>query len=221
VHPFDLPDVIPIFPLPGTVLLPAEIMPLHIFEPRYREMVRDALSGHKIIGMVQPMPGHEEEIAGSPPVRPVGCAGLIAKHLELPDGRFLIWLLGVDKFRINEELQTLTRYRQVRILREAGRTSDGSTSDTAHLREWLLSSVPLVVSEEKAKVDELVQELSGLDDRQLIAVSSQLLGLSGERKQRLLEARELEERYLLLHEAVERAIRERPELLRFDPRQIN
>jgi Lon protease-like protein len=221
VPPIDLPDVIPIFPLPGTVLLPAEIMPLHIFEPRYRDMVRDALSGHKIIGMVQPMPGHEDEIAGAPPVRPVGCAGFIAKHLELPDGRFLIWLIGVDKFRINEELQTLTRYRQVRISRDSRQISGGSPGETDHLREWLLSSVPLVVGEEKVKVDALTDELTALDDQQLIAVSSQLLGLSGDRKQRLLEAREVGERYLLLHEAVEQVIRERPELLRFDPRQIN
>ena len=217
----DMPDVIPIFPLPGTVLLPSEIMPLHIFEPRYRDMVRDALGGHKIIGMVQPMPGFEEEISGEPPVRPVGCAGFIAKHLELPDGRFLIWLLGVDKFRIDEELHTLTRYRQVRIVRDSAFAGRESPEDCSPLREWLLSSVPLFISEDRAKLDALVEELSALDDHQLVAVSCRLLGLSGELKQRLLEARELEERYRLLHEAVEGAIFARPELLRFDPREIN
>src|SRR5215203_6967938 len=98
-----LPATIPIFPLPNVVLFPNVFLPLHIFEPRYREMVADALDGDRLIGMVLLRPGWEGDYEGRPPVFPVGCAGVITHAERLADGRFNIVLRGMEKFRITRE----------------------------------------------------------------------------------------------------------------------
>src|SRR5688572_21715434 len=98
-----LPPTIPIFPLDKVVLFPNVFMPLHIFEPRYRAMVSDALAGDRIIGMVLLKPGFEADYEGRPPVYPIGCAGVITHSEALPDGRFNIVLRGIEKFRISGE----------------------------------------------------------------------------------------------------------------------
>jgi uncharacterized protein len=98
-----LPPTIPIFPLPNVVLFPNVFLPLHIFEPRYREMVNDALAGDRIIGMVLLKPGYEADYEGRPPVYPVGCAGVITHAEPLDDGRFNIVLRGLEKFRVTGE----------------------------------------------------------------------------------------------------------------------
>jgi Lon protease-like protein len=100
-----LSPTIPIFPLPNVVLFPNVFLPLHVFEPRYRQMVTDALAGERMIGMVLLQPGYEEDYEGTPPVYPVGCAGLITHVERLAEGRFNIVLRGLERFRIvNEEL---------------------------------------------------------------------------------------------------------------------
>ena len=113
--PGDLPDVIPVFPLPGALLLPRGQMPLNIFEPRYLAMVDDALrSGHRLIGMIQPddaHPGPEDK----PNLYKVGCVGRITQLAETGDGRYLIQLTGIARFRIEEELSVKTAYRQCRV----------------------------------------------------------------------------------------------------------
>jgi hypothetical protein len=98
-----LPPTIPIFPLPNAVLFPNVFMPLHIFEPRYRAMVADALVGDRIIGMVLLKPGFEADYEGRPPVYPVGCAGVVTHSERLADGRYNIVLRGIEKFRITGE----------------------------------------------------------------------------------------------------------------------
>jgi hypothetical protein len=98
-----LPPTIPIFPLPNAVLFPNVFMPLHIFEPRYRAMVNDALDGDRIIGMVLLQPGYEADYEGRPPVYAIGCAGVITHAERLGDGRFNIVLRGIEKFRITGE----------------------------------------------------------------------------------------------------------------------
>jgi Lon protease-like protein len=98
-----LPPTIPIFPLPNVVLFPNVFLPLHIFESRYREMVKDALASDRIIGMVLLQPGYEANYEGRPPVYPVGCAGVITHSEPLPDGRFNIVLRGLEKFRMVSE----------------------------------------------------------------------------------------------------------------------
>ena len=98
-----LPPTIPIFPLPNVVLFPHVFLPLHIFEPRYREMVADALEGDRLIGMVLLRPGWEGHYEGRPPVYPIGCAGVISHHEQMPDGRYNIVLRGLEKFRVLDE----------------------------------------------------------------------------------------------------------------------
>src|ERR1700756_4926005 len=106
----ELPSVLPIFPLAGVLLLPRGRLPLNIFEPRYLAMTRDALAGERMIGMVQPT---DPRVVGeNPPVYPTGCAGRITSFSETDDGRFLITLTGVSRFRIREELPLLEGYRR-------------------------------------------------------------------------------------------------------------
>jgi Lon protease-like protein len=108
----DCPPTLPIFPLPGALLLPRGQMPLNIFEPRYLAMIDDALKGSRMIGMIQPEADAAESSA--PPVYAVGCAGRITQFSETGDGRYLITLSGVARFRVVEELSVTTPYRQVR-----------------------------------------------------------------------------------------------------------
>ncbi len=101
-----LPETIPIFPLQDVTLFPNSAAPLHIFEPRYRAMVADALEGDSIIGMILLEPGHEAEYEGRPPIYEIGCAGIIIAVEELPDGRYNIVLEGLMKFRVLSEDST-------------------------------------------------------------------------------------------------------------------
>ncbi len=116
--PADLPGRIPIFPLGGALLLPRGQLPLNIFEPRYVAMTNAAISGDRIIGMIQP--ANDEAIAGQsdaaakPEVYTVGCAGRITSFSETEDDRILITLTGIARFRIVEEMATVTQYRMVR-----------------------------------------------------------------------------------------------------------
>lgn len=115
LSPADLPPVIPVFPLTGALLLPRAELPLNIFEPRYLNMIDDAMAGDRIIGLVQPKGG----TPALPSLSPVGCAGRITSFAETSDGRYLITLTGVSRFRIAAELPSKTPYRQVRAAFEA------------------------------------------------------------------------------------------------------
>src|SRR3954467_2445985 len=96
-------DLLPLFPLPNVVLFPGVFLPLHIFEPRYREMVADALAADRLIGMALLRDGWESDYEGHPPVFSVGCSGLITHCEKLQDGRFNLILRGLDRFRIVDE----------------------------------------------------------------------------------------------------------------------
>jgi Lon protease-like protein len=111
----DLPENIPVFPLPGALLLPRGQMPLNIFEPRYLAMVDDSLrDGHRLIGMIQPDPAHPGP-DDKPTLFKVGCVGRITQIAESGDGRYLLQLTGVARFRVEEELNVATAYRQCRV----------------------------------------------------------------------------------------------------------
>jgi hypothetical protein len=114
--PSALPAVIPVFPLPGALLLPRGQMPLNIFEPRYLAMIDDALrAGHRLIGMIQPDAGHPAADQNKPPLFDIGCVGRITQFAESGDGRYLIQLTGVARFRIEEELVVDMPYRQCQV----------------------------------------------------------------------------------------------------------
>jgi uncharacterized protein len=106
----DLPQVIPVFPLGGAILLPRGQLPLNIFEPRYLNMIDDAMAGDRLIGMIQPSGG----APSLPALSPVGCVGKVTSFAETSDGRYLITLTGISRFRVLSELPAQTPYRQVR-----------------------------------------------------------------------------------------------------------
>ncbi|MGY6548038.1 MAG: LON peptidase substrate-binding domain-containing protein [Roseinatronobacter sp.] len=109
----DFPDLIPIFPLPGALLLPRARLPLHIFEPRYLAMIDDCLkTPHRLIGMIQPrdIPGSDAR-----PLHAIGCAGRLTAFSETEDGRYLITLSGKSRFRIREEISGFTPYRRTKV----------------------------------------------------------------------------------------------------------
>jgi hypothetical protein len=113
--PVDLPNVIPVFPLPGALLLPRGQMPLNIFEPRYLALVDDSFrAGHRLIGMIQPDPAHPGS-EKRPTLFKIGCIGRITQLAETGDGRYVIQLTGIARFRIAEELEVATAYRQCRV----------------------------------------------------------------------------------------------------------
>jgi Lon protease-like protein len=112
--PQDLADIIPVFPLPGALLLPRGQMPLNIFEPRYLAMIEEALRTNRVIGMIQP----DAEAGGTPLVPklyPVGCAGRITQFAETGDGRYLVTLTGIARFRVEEEVPTTLPFRLCRV----------------------------------------------------------------------------------------------------------
>ncbi|KPF84586.1 peptidase S16 [alpha proteobacterium AAP38] len=114
-NPFDLPhdqlpDTIPVFPLTGVLLLPRGKLPLNIFEPRYLNMVQDALASNRLIGMIQPRDGG---MGNHPPLYDTGCVGRITSFSETEDGRFLITLTGISRFRIAGEVPTTRGYRRI------------------------------------------------------------------------------------------------------------
>jgi uncharacterized protein len=113
--PADLPEIVPVFPLAGALLLPRGQMPLNIFEPRYLEMVDDALrDSHRLIGMIQPDPAHPGT-PDRPGVYRIGCVGRITHLAETGDGRYLLQLTGVARFRVVGELKVATAYRQCTV----------------------------------------------------------------------------------------------------------
>jgi uncharacterized protein len=116
--PGDVADVIPVFPLPGALLLPRGQMPLNIFEPRYVAMIDEALrSGLRLIGMIQPDPAHPGP-QSKPNLYKIGCVGRITQIAETGDGRYLLQLTGVSRFRVEEELKVATPFRQCRVTYE-------------------------------------------------------------------------------------------------------
>lgn len=108
----DLPETIPVFPLAGALLLPRARLPLNIFEPRYLAMLDDTLKAeHRLIGMIQPIEAADSD--GTPPLQRIGCAGRVTSFTETEDGRYLVVLTGVSRFRVAEEIEGFAPYRRV------------------------------------------------------------------------------------------------------------
>jgi Lon protease-like protein len=193
-----LPPTIPIFPLPNAVLFPNVFLPLHIFEPRYREMVSDALAGDRIIGMALLRPGWEPEYEGRPPVYAIGCAGLITHAERLPDGRFNIVLRGLEKFRIVDEDDSRPyRIAQVDSLLELMKDEDREEMRAARRRLEAL----LVPQAEGRGADPKVPP--SMPDEDLVNALAQYLELEPVEKQALLEREGLLERCRSLIELLE------------------
>jgi len=188
----DLPLVIPVFPLDGALLLPGGQLPLNIFEPRYLNMFDDAMSGERIIGMVQTRPGGDVE---RPNLAPVGCAGRVTSFAETSDGRYLVTLTGVCRFRVGDELPARGPYRQVRAdftTFEADLREGAPDSATAGDPSSLLNALRRYLDHRGLAIDWSSAEAAPSDA--LINSLAMALPFEPVEKQALLEAPTLAER---------------------------
>lgn len=199
----ELPPAIPVFPLSRTIMLPRARLPLNIFEPRYLALVDGALAGDRLIGMIQPRVSEFEQ--DRPELFDVGCAGRITQFGETGDGRYLITLTGICRFRVARELSTTTPYRQV----EADWSSFESdlSPDMSELpfeRQSLIDSIRTYFSKFGQQVD--WQSMAAAPAEALIGSLAAICPFSVEEKQALLEAKDLKTRAEILTSLIEMAI---------------
>lgn len=189
--PSDLPQVIPVFPLDGALLLPGGELPLRIFEPRYLNLVDDVMAGDRMIGMVQTRAGGERT---RPNLAHVGCAGRITSFNETSDGTYLITLTGVCRFEAGEELAVRTPYRQVRTTFAPffGDLADDEVDTDAFDRKRFAVALKKYLNRRELDIDWDTAETAPLES----LVNSLAMGLPFEplEKQALLEAPTLVER---------------------------
>jgi hypothetical protein len=195
--PIDLPQVVPVFPLPGALLLPRGQMPLNIFEPRYLAMIDDALrDGHRMVGIIQPDASHGGT-AEKPALFKIGCVGRITQLAESGDGRYLLELTGVARFRLEEELPVKTAYRQFRVT-FAPFADDfvARKGEEAVDREAVLTALRAFM-----KANDLKADWEGIDqapNEALVNALSMMSPYGPAEKQALLEAPDLKTRAELL-----------------------
>ena len=139
--PDDLPETIPVFPLPGALLLPHGHLPLNIFEPRYLNLTADALGQGRMMGMVQPVHAEPDPVSDTAELYRTGCLGRITSFAETDDGRFLITLTGVSRFRIAGELESVRGYRRVSARYDAFAHDLQEDADATADRQRLLDAV--------------------------------------------------------------------------------
>jgi|SRR6056297_20062 len=200
----DLPEVIPVFPLPGALLLPRSRLPLHLFEPRYLAMLDDALkTPGRLIGMVQPNPGRKGDSAG---LHMIGCVGRVTQFSETEDGRYMITLTGMSRFRILEEVEGFQPYRRARVSWSGfERDMSAPDPDTGFDRDRFLDLLNRYFTSRDLQTD--WESLEQADDELLINSLSMLLGFEPEDKQALLEAPSLSTRRETLVTLIEYALR--------------
>ena len=207
----DLPGMIPVFPLAGAILLPRGQLPLNIFEPRYLKMIDDAMRTERIIGMVQPdgeaailasqMPGE------TPPLCGIGCAGRITSWAETGDGRLVITLTGIARFRLHDELAAVTPYRQFNVSWDefAGDLVAGEGQEEVS-RERLPEILKEYLDTHGLQADWRAIKLSS--NETLVNSLCTISPYGPREKQALLEARTLEDRNQMLIALTEKALRE-------------
>jgi Lon protease-like protein len=187
----DLPDIVPVFPLPGALLLPRSRLPLHIFEPRYLAMVDDAMkTDTRLIAMIQPNPGRSGDENG---LHQIGCAGRITQMSETEDGRYMLTLSGVSRFRVVGEVTGSAPYRCCEVSWE-GFEQDlmPVDKDTAFDREAFMNLLSKYFTVRDLSAD--WETLKEADDELLVNSLSMLLDFEPEDKQALLEAPSLSTR---------------------------
>src|SRR5882724_4965495 len=199
-------DLLPIFPLPNVVLFPNVFLPLHIFEPRYRQMVADALKHDRMIGMALLRPGWQPDYDGRPPVYPIGCSGVITHAEELPDGRYNIVLRGVERFRILEQDDRLS-YRRAHI--EPLPDPVCRPEDTAAIqtqRAKLDALLAPAIERSLADIGGEARIPPAMGDEDLVNALAQYLDFEPLEKQALLEQQSLRSRAESLVELLEMKI---------------
>lgn len=200
-----LPEVIPLFPLSGVLMLPRAHLPLNIFEPRYLSMVRDAQVGDRVIGMIQPRDKADKR--DNPQLYSVGCVGRIADHRDTPDGRILITLLGLARFTIEEELDCITPYRKAVVSYDRF-VDDGVPGVTLAPsgRARLEATLEEYLSARGLDAD--WDALASAPDERLVNAMAMMCPFDAGEKQALLEADDLDDRAETMMTLMEFAIRD-------------
>ena len=192
-----LPTVLPVFPIGGAVLLPRGVLPLNIFEPRYLAMVRDAMAGDKLIGMIQPRATGDGD-DDRPGLFGVGCAGRITEYRETGDGRMIIALTGVARFAVARELDVTTPYRQVMPDFDAFADDAGEPRPLAPAaRSALETTLRSYLDTQGLSAD--WKAVSEADDDSLVTTLSAVCPFDPVERQALLEARDLPARAATLN----------------------
>jgi uncharacterized protein len=187
----DLPASVAVFPLPAALLLPGGRMPLNIFEPRYLHMVDDVIGANRLIGMIQPALDGSSRADHEPVLCEVGCLGRLTSFAETSDGRYLISLSGVCRFRIGEELGAKTPYRQCRIVPfAADLIEDAGASEVD--RTGLLKAFRQYLDANELEAD--WESVSRADNATLVNALSMMAPYGPAEKQALLEAADLKTR---------------------------
>jgi uncharacterized protein len=204
LHSTDLPETIPVFPLPGALLLPRARLPLHIFEPRYLAMLDDTMkTSHRLIGMIQP---RETPKSGGRRLHSIGCAGRLTAFSETEDGRYMITLSGMSRFRIRSEIEGFTPYIRCEVDWSGFERDLGSTEqDKAFDRDRLLDILSRFFAANNLSTD--WSSLKEAEDELLINSLSMLCPFDPEDKQALLEAPSLSTRRETLVTLIEFALR--------------
>jgi Lon protease-like protein len=188
--PADLPQTIPLFPLVGAILMPRGVLALNIFEPRYLNMVDDALGGERLIGMIQPATGDENN--PNPDLADVGTVGRITAFSETDDGRYLITLTGICRFDLGQELQAGTPYRQAIVDYEAFGDDFAPARGERIDRVGLIASLRTYASLHGFQVD--WDSVEQAPTETIVNVAAQICPFDPAAKQAMLEAVSLEER---------------------------
>ena len=187
----DLPPAIPVFPLAGALLLPGGRMPLNIFEPRYLQMIDQAMAGSRLIGMIQPSLDGALREDGEPELCNVGCAGRIIAFSETGDGRYLISLQGVFRFRIAHELTVKTPFRQVKPAPFLADLDDDPAANEID-RPALLKAFRAYLQANDLEAD--WESVSRAENAMLVNALSMMAPYGPAEKQALLEAADLKTR---------------------------
>ncbi|WP_342069638.1 LON peptidase substrate-binding domain-containing protein [Yoonia algicola] len=199
----DLPDIIPVFPLPGALLLPRARLPLHLFEPRYLAMLEDVLkTPTRLIGMVQPYdaPGKDGKLHS------IGCSGRVTAFSETEDGRYMITMSGMSRFRIIEEVEGFTPYRRCKVSWQGfGRDLGPVERDDSFDRDAFMEALGRYLVDQGLSTD--WESLGEAEDELLINSLSMLCPFAPEDKQALLEAPSLTTRRETLMTLIEFALR--------------
>jgi Lon protease-like protein len=200
----DLPDTIPVFPLPGALLLPRARLPLHIFEPRYLQMLDDTMkTRHRLIGMIQP---REVPASAEKRLHAIGCAGRLTGFSETEDGRYMITLSGISRFRVVQEVQGFTPYRRCQVdWASFQRDLGNAESDAGFQREEFMGVLKRYFEAMQLSTD--WGSLKGAEEELLINSLSMLCPFAPEDKQALLEAPSLPTRRETLVTLIEFALR--------------
>jgi Lon protease-like protein len=187
-------DPLALFPLSDVVLLPEVSVPLYIFEPRYRQMTRDALEGGMQIGMVTVRPDSVRDMAGEPPIFDVGCVGRIAHAQQRPDGTYQIMLIGESRFRVLEEHargpEQLYRSAHVALLEDVPPTTEAELASMESARETLLELVDRLIRRIGSAEDpeRALEALEKLESPRLVNALAQSISFSPIERQQLIEA---------------------------------